>query len=725
MIIKRRLAGLLTVLLTVVMAAGCAGSGGKGYDVKNAVKDFTDVSLASELTQIEGDQLYMGEYIRLSIKDAVPAWKYEDRRLYADAYDGVIYILAEYRSGEEELSRQFFLTKYAYGTTEFAWEPFYLDFPEREGWSIRSMAMPKAGELSFRVTDKDKNGELRYFLVVTDLQGNQLSLAENLPDEKEYPWNSEDAPYGDHVARGADGSLAACMSREGKTRFYSYDPESGDREEIEISADVPYVRTLYPEGNKLYYVDNKYLFRWDRAAKKLTDLIPLEEINFPTGSGQAFLLPGGQGRLLLCALGTNMFQVFCLSEEEYQPEDEIRMAVLKPSGLEYTLEAAVEYSYAHWNCPINTERAEEGEEEAFRNRVMAQIAAGEGPDLMLLSAEDMLILAEKGALMDLTELIPAETMGQLFPCVIENGTVDGKLVGMMTRLYINTMITADNTWPGDSWNLDEFLQLLEAKEEWNRPIGEYILYLDPMRCLKAILPDLCHSRFLDIDGGTARFECEEFIRILEICRQYEGRAEEYWREEPESNASIAQRMIDGEYISCPRWIMDLHSFSNILSEYDGKAHLVGYPAEGGGHFAGNNFHFVAVNANTKHKEEIKDFFAALLSYDRQFAGSRLYLSIRGDVIRDTYIVVDGVSKEIVTIDGQTILSDMRYLKPDGSTYLEEFLEFLNSCRAEPKWPPQIEQILEEELEPYFQGDKSAEEAVALLQNRVQLYLDEQ
>ena len=85
----------------------------------------------------------------------------------------------------------------------------------------------------------------------------------------------------------------------------------------------------------------------------------------------------------------------------------------------------------------------------------------------------------------------------------------------------------------------------------------------------------------------------------------------------------------------------------------------------------------------------------------------------------------GVPKEIVTVDGQTILTDVQCLKPDGSTCLEEFREFLNSCRAEPKWPPQIEQILAEEPEPYFKGDKSTEKAVTLLQSRVQLYLDEQ
>jgi len=52
------------------------------------------------------------------------------------------------------------------------------------------------------------------------------------------------------------------------------------------------------------------------------------------------------------------------------------------------------------------------------------------------------------------------------------------------------------------------------------------------------------------------------------------------------------------------------------------------------------------------------------------------------------------------------------------------VEFLESCTAKPRWPTLVEIILTEKLMPYFAGDKGAEEAVAVLQNRMQLYLDE-
>lgn len=747
--IKKHLGGFLGVLLAMVLTAGCAGGGGQqsgpatdgggasadNVDNNGISADNVDNSQdGSSDTKIEGKQLYLGEYTRLPLKDSVPVWEYQEKDLYADAYDGVVYILAEYRSREgEDMSRQFFLTTYRSGATELTWEPFALDFPEKGEWRIQSMAMPEEGKLSFRVCEFfSKNMEASLwsagsdFLAVTDLKGNLLSPTESFPEEEKYPWNPPGGSrIGALVVRGADGSMAISrkdQERDDNTVFYSYDPETGHREEIGVSAEVPHVQAIYPEGNMLYYVDGaRHLFRWDDREKTLTDMMDLTEINFPRDPNFAFILPGGAGRLLLCSLSTEMLQVFALSEEEHHPEDEIRMSVLRDSNTEYKLETAVEYSYTHWNCPITTEKATKNEEDVFRDRIMAQLAAGKGPDLMLVSAQDMLTLAEKGVLLDLAELIPQETMKQLFPCVVQDGTVDGRMVGLSTELMIETLLTADATWSGKSWTLEEFLKLQEAYG-WKRPIGEGIIPMTSMRCLKALLPDLGHSQFLDIEAGTACFDSEEFVRILEICKNYESGA---YQDPDEAEQSSGERMLAQKCSACVTWIMDLDGFSEYLSEYDGKAHIVGYPAEGGGNLTWTNFSYLVVNANSGHKEEIKEYLAMLLDHDRQMYISGTGFSVRRDAVRDSVVMVDGVPcLRTSATYGQFSLKPLQNLKPDGTAYLEEFLDFLDGCRAGGRWPTQIEQILEEELAAYFKGDKSAQDAAGVVQNRVQLYLDE-
>lgn len=730
--IKKYLRGFLAAFLAVVLTVGCAGGGtrqsesamGSGDVSADSVEASRDGNTDKTKT---GKQLYLGEYTRLLLKDSVSSWEYQDKALYADALDGVVYILTEYRSGEgEDTSRQFFFTTYRNGEKELTWEPFALDFPEKGEWFIQSMAVTGEGELSFRVRESGNGGgaaDASDFLAVTDLKGNLLSVIAPFPEEGEYPWNPMGTAVGELVVRGADGSMVLSRkNQEGNTDFYSYDPETGHREKIEVPSDVGGVRVIYPEGKLLYYVDGTgHLFRWDSGEKKLTDVMDLTEVNFPVGSDFAFVLSNGEAGFLLCSLSAEMLQVFTLSEEERHPEDEIRMAILRDSNTNYKLETAVEYSYAHWNCPITTEKAERNEEDAFRDRILVQLGAGQGPDLMLVSAQDMLTLAEKGVLQDLAELIPRETMEQLFPCVVQDGTVDGKMVGLSTELMIETLLTADATWSGDAWTLEEFLKLQEAYG-WKRPIGEGIIPMTPMRCLKALLPDLGHSQFLDVEAGTAHFDSEEFVQILEICKNYESGA--YQDPDGEEQGS-GERMLAQKCGACVTWIMDLDGFSEYLSEYGGKAHLVGYPAEDGGNLTWPNFSYLVVNANSGHKEEIKEYLAMLLDHDRQMYISGVGFSVRRDVVRDSVVMADGVPCVRTSVTyGQSSLQRLQNLKPDGTAYLEEFLDFLEGCRAGSKWPPQIEQILEEELTAYFKGDKSAQDAAGLVQNRVQLYLDE-
>ena len=708
----KRYLGVIAAVLLAVLTAGCGKEEGNSGTASDG-----------EHLQIAGDQLYLGEYNRLLLRDPVPVWEYQEKYLYADIFDDTVYILAEYRSVEgEEVSRQFFLSTYSKGVTELVWQPFTLEIPEKDQWYIRSLAMPEEGKLSFRVLEGAGGIEPHYFLAETDLEGNLLSLTDPFPEDS--IWNSQSASFGDTVARGADGSMVLCDMEGEEALFYSYDPEDGKRKQIKVSAEFRNINAMYPEGDLLYLVDNsRHLFRWDNQAKKLTDMISLQEVNYPSMPVFSFLMPEGQDKLLLGALSMDTLQIFTLAEEEYQPEDEIRMAALWNSGTGYTLEGAVEYSFSHWSCPITTESPEEDQEDAFRDRIMAQIAGGKGPDLMLVSANDLVILAEKGALTDLTELIPEETLEQIFPGVIEEGTVNGKLVGLPEALMVRTLLTLDDTWPGETWNLEEFMQLLEEHEDWDLPIQEYPVPYAPIRCLQALLPNLCHSEYLDLEAGVARFEDEGFIQILELCKRYN---DQFDLSRDCSSEECNRRVMNQECAARELQVYDIEFFSQDLSEYGDRGHLVGYPAEGVGHFVDSSFSFLVVNAESGHKEEIRDYIALLLDYDRQmYRNCGIGVSIRRDVVRDSVVIADGVPKRIITINGNTLLSEVNCLKPDGSSYQEEFMELLESAVARDKWPSQIREILMEEMEPYVQGDKTAQEAARLIQNRVQLYLDEQ
>ena len=65
------------------------------------------------------------------------------------------------------------------------------------------------------------------------------------------------------------------------------------------------------------------------------------------------------------------------------------------------------------------------------------------------------------------------------------------------------------------------------------------------------------------------------------------------------------------------------------------------------------------------------------------------------------------------------------MKENGETYLEDYLLFLDSCAPLPRSYEAIETIVLEEVELFFNGSYTAEQATQNIDSRVQLYLDEQ
>lgn len=59
-----------------------------------------------------------------------------------------------------------------------------------------------------------------------------------------------------------------------------------------------------------------------------------------------------------------------------------------------------------------------------------------------------------------------------------------------------------------------------------------------------------------------------------------------------------------------------------------------------------------------------------------------------------------------------------------STYLDEYLAFIESAVPRPTESDSLFEIVMEEADSYFPSDKSLDETVKTIQNRVQLYLDE-
>lgn len=338
--------------------------------------------------------------------------------------------------------------------------------------------------------------------------------------------------------------------------------------------------------------------------------------------------------MLLCCIGRDKISIYELTDQKITNDEEIRIACLEGTvGVDYILRTAVDFSYDAEGIPVNIETAEdETYQEDYRNRIMAEMTAGKGPDMLLLTRDEAALLAEKGYLDDLSDLIPEDTRAAMIPSVLELGTLYGKLAAITPQVEFSTMITGDRTWKKDSWNIFEFKELVESRDDLEIPVSYFDRNLSFYSLYWWMFGDsMANSPLLDLEQGISHLDSEEYVEILELCRKYSDKTVSL--SGSEADAMLKEGKIAARRINIYR----LADFSTVMNRYADGFHFVGPPSESGAISCveAYSFQYLAVNANSPHKEEIRKFLAFLLDYDRQYTVDGC--SVRTDVIRDSVV----------------------------------------------------------------------------------------
>lgn len=716
MVQKKRWLFTAMVLGLVLAAAGCGGESGEDDRAGMPVWEGSEGILLAQ-----GDRLYLRERKEYTLADPT---EYTRRQLYADAWGGKFYILAQYvtetEAGGEQ--NQYVMNVFDGATGQLEPQSFAPEFSE-EKYSIFSMEVQSPQQLSFRL--RDYQNEEDEILVETDIMGKTTRREVPFPEESEYPWNPENfIGVGNRIYDNSDGSaiLSQWNDQELTATLYWYDSENKSRRiigELEYNPDTLYL----DQSRMLYYVGGGSLVRRDLEEGTENIIMSMKGMQ-PSSFAYTSLLPGSGGELLFCVFLPNegKLEVYHLSNQKSEPEDEIRMVHLWDDTRGDATALAVEYSLAHPECPIMVEQAQ-GDVEDFKSQIMMELAAGKGPELLWVSSGDLETLADKGILMDMRELIAEDVMEQLYPCVIAAGSVNGTMLALAPQFEISFLMAPDQVWEKNSWSLSEFLDLAESRDDWGKMVSFSSSALPPISCLFQMIPNPEETPFLDMEQKKAHFDHQDFFRAMELCKKYGAK-------EGEQDLSYQEKwdmMKKGECISELVYLYSgLIGYSSAMAEYRDVCHLVGYPGSNGkGHIECIDG-FLVVNAKAEHLEEIRDYIAMLLSYENQLSLNACWArrDVTENCVKEIILGIGGEAGQVKINDRISYSNSNIVLKPDGSSYLEEYLDLLENCTANPGWPEQIRQIVVDELLPYFYEDRSAKEAVTNIQNRVQLYLDE-
>ena len=372
-----------------------------------------------------------------------------------------------------------------------------------------------------------------------------------------------------------------------------------------------------------------------------------------------------------------------------------------------------------------------------QDRLMTEMAAGKIPDIIDLghgSSSCLLpyqVLARKGYLEDLWPYIENDPdLGRegVLEAPLKAAEVDGGLYVLFDEVYISTLIGAESV-VGDrmSWTLAELQEAFAAMPEESTILPYNFDKLDTFVYMMCMILD----SYVDWENGQCSFDCENFREALQFVN---GFPDEVLYTEEGASRELLDRMRCGKQMlwAYPLYnVMDIQLISALIAN-GGQVSFVGYPTADGS--IGSSFipkRNLAMSSVCQDKEAAWEFLRQMIlpKYDQDMireGNGPLCIPINRED-HDNVKRVAQSDRFVPKGRGFGKRPDnvrVEYHKVTDEEW-ERYETLVNSITRAGMYDTNIYNIVWEAAGAYFAGDKTLDETVALIQNRVTLYINEQ
>ncbi len=360
----------------------------------------------------------------------------------------------------------------------------------------------------------------------------------------------------------------------------------------------------------------------------------------------------------------------------------------------------------------------------------ADLTTANCPDIIDLSALDHTQYVSKGVLEDLYPYMEKSGFKKedYLENVLKAFEMDGKLYGIMPNFFVSSVM-AKTSLVGDveGWTLSEMLDFVENKNPEN--VFQYggrinIFYY----CIYNNIDE-----FIDWESGKCSFDGEDFVRTLEFAAKFP--------EEPdfeEEREGISSLLRSDKVLLMQSTLSSVQEYQMMNGLFGEKATYIGYPnSQRKGNLIQANSGCLGMSSKSKHKEGAWEFMQIILTEEYQDAlvrehgswgfpikKSALEKQFEKDMTPEYYEDENGnkVEQSKTTWgydDFQMDIMAATKEEVDAVRALISSAERLYSNTDE-----QLMSIITEEAEPFFKGQKSAADVAAVIQNRIQIYVNE-
>ena len=342
-------------------------------------------------------------------------------------------------------------------------------------------------------------------------------------------------------------------------------------------------------------------------------------------------------------------------------------------------------------------------------------------------------LAQRGYLEDLWPYIendPELGRDGVLEAPLKAAEVNGGLYMLFKEVSITTLIGPERIVGNRyGWTLEELMETFAAMPEESTILRYNATKKDIFYNL------LCFSleRFVDEATGQCSFDCEEFRGILSFLEQFPMEFET-----PLSSESVEEelnwRVLNGKQMLEAQTFHSLFGVCGLDTYFGERAAFVGYPTSDGtyGSFFIPHGSKLAMSSTCQNKEAAWEFIRRLILTKYSF--NRMKEARRTDTVdlpinREDYEMMKRVDIRYKEVDqfprqwfscGPVFRIDLP--TEEDAQRLDTIINNTTQIRIPDS---SLSDIVWEALGPYFAGDKTMDDTLRLLDNRVSLYLNEQ
>lgn len=542
---------------------------------------------------------------------------------------------------------------------------------------------------------------------------------------------------------GSEGTELAVIDNESESFGHKYAVSNNINGSFEVS-----------EGNEIYYSDgssvyrffmetgkNEEIFKWldaDINGQYVESVVEVDEDTFIAyysnwnSNEENFVKLTKTDRSLVPEKITITLAAFYASNSNLQEQ----IVSFNKSNDVYRIELQT-----YLNTNTMTEAEMENYDQYFQDaktHMMNDITSSNPPDIICLSESDisMETLIGKGVLEELTPYLERAGYSEtdFVQGVVNSYKVNDKLYTLPVCFSLSTQL-ADSAIVGDEpgWTLEEALEILQ-----NLPEGMAFQNYATRQGFVSQCLLYGYGIFVDSANATCSFDSPEFKAILEMAKRFpkEYQSRDEWVSEP-------ALMARGEQLLANVSVYSLENIQEYMAYLGGKdVTFIGMPGvAGNGSVITPYGSMFGICSKSDEKEAAAQFIIDMLTeeysenkhtwgFPTYMPAFEAYIADKIDVeyMKDENgnVMLDEEGNPVpLEYGGSVSYGDWEYTyRACTQEDADILLELVNGACTIYNYNTEIFSIILEELQPFFNDQKSVDEVAGIIQNRIDLYLSE-